>query len=160
LWFRREKAEADRELKEIRECRAARVALLEYPSGYTLDDLKKDRERLEQLRKARFAGKKLTPREDAEEAHLAVRVLHPKAEMPKIELPSFNKYKMEWPMTRMVELEERVLAGDTTAADEEELKDLRSHNPEIAADVDRLDHSIIIAFVRRQRKQRRPVRDL
>ncbi|MFZ0237022.1 MAG: hypothetical protein WAL37_06605, partial [Xanthobacteraceae bacterium] len=47
---------------------------------------------------------------------------------------------MKWPMARMVELEERVLAGDTTAADEDELQDLRSRHPEIAADVDGLDH--------------------
>ena len=38
-------------------------------------------------------------------------------------------------MTRMAELEERVLAGDTLAAEEEELKDLRSSHPEIAAEV-------------------------
>jgi hypothetical protein len=40
----------------------------------------------------------------------------------------------------MVELKERVLAGDTIPAEEDELQELRSQHPEIAADVDRLDH--------------------
>jgi hypothetical protein len=98
---------------------------------------------LGQLYSKRLSRKKLTPEEEAEEAHLAVRVLHPQVDMLEGVPPIFSwqaEYEMKWPMTRMVELEERVLAGDTTAAEEDELRDLRSRHPEIAADVDRLDN--------------------
>jgi hypothetical protein len=129
------------ELERIGERRAERVALVKFPAGYTYSDREADQARLQQLYSKRLSRKKLTPEEEVEEAHLAVRVLNPEAAKPKVvAVPWLDKYMMEWPTTRMVELEERVLAGDTTAADEEELKDLRSGHPEIAADVDRLDH--------------------
>jgi hypothetical protein len=134
------------ELERIAKRREERVAGVKFPDGYTYDDRQKDEKRLGQLHGKRLSRKKLTPEEEAEEVHLAVRILNPKTIYPKTEIPvaapfpGLGKYKMEWPMTRMVELEERVLAGDTTAAEEEELKDLRSHHPQIAVDVDRLDH--------------------
>jgi hypothetical protein len=131
---------AKSELERIAKRREERLTAVKFPDGYSYDDRQKDENRLGQLYSKRLSRKRLTPEEEAEEAHLAVRVLHSKAEKPKIVLPSLNKYKMEWPMTRMVELEERVLAGDTIPAEEDELQELRSQHPEIAADVDRLDH--------------------
>jgi hypothetical protein len=132
---------ADQELEQIGKRRAERLARFGFPDGYSYGDRQNDENRLAQLSSKRSSHKKLTPEEDAEEAHLAVRVLHPQAQPAAVAaLVWADKYKMEWPMTRMVELEERVQAGDTTAADEEELQDLRSRHPEIAADVDRLDH--------------------
>jgi len=132
---------AKQELEQIGKRRSERVAVVKFPAGYIYSDREADQARLRQFYSKRLSRKKLTPEEEAEEAHLAVRVLNPEAAKPKVvAVPWLDKYKMEWPMTRMVELEERVLAGDTTAADEEELKDLRSSHPEIAADVDRLDH--------------------
>jgi hypothetical protein len=129
------------ELERIGERRAERVALVKFPVGYTGGDREADQTRLRQFYSKRLSRKKLTPEEDAEEAHLAIRVLHPEAKPPAVAPTRWgDEHKMEWPMTRMVELEERVLAGDTTAAEEDELQDLRSHHPEIAADVDRLDH--------------------
>ena len=99
---------------------------------------------MQQLYSKRLSRRKLTPEEDAEEAHLAVRILNPEADKEAAVIrwldEQHDEYTMKWPMTRMVELEERVLAGDTTAADEDELQDLRFRHPEIAADVDRLDH--------------------
>jgi hypothetical protein len=49
---------------------------------------------------------------------------------------------MKWPMCRIAELEERFVVGEAplTAAEQDELGDLRGRYPEIAADVDRLDH--------------------
>jgi hypothetical protein len=49
---------------------------------------------------------------------------------------------MKWPMCRIAELEERFVVGETplTTAEQDELNDLRGRHPEIAADVDRLDH--------------------
>ncbi|HTE76877.1 MAG TPA: hypothetical protein VK653_09055 [Xanthobacteraceae bacterium] len=44
------------------------------PQGYKVDDLAKDRKRLDQIRKARLERKKLTPKEDAEEVQLAARI--------------------------------------------------------------------------------------
>jgi hypothetical protein len=128
---------AEQELEQIGKRRAERLALVKFPDGYTYSDREADKRRLGEFYSKRLSRKKLTPEEDAEEAHLEVRVLHPEAKPPAI---APGKYEMKWPMTRMVELEERVLAGDTTAADEEELKHLRSSHPEVAADVDRLDH--------------------
>ena len=127
---------AEQELEQIGKRRAERLALVRFPAGYTYGDRQDDTKRLAQLYSKRLSRKKLTAEEDAEEAHLAVRVLSP-VPVPKPREPA---PEMECPMSRMVELEERVLAGDTTAADEEGLQDLRSRYPEIAADVDRLDH--------------------
>jgi hypothetical protein len=130
-----EEKAGDQELERIGERRAERVAPVKFPDGYAHGDREADQRRLQQLYSKRLSRKKLTPEEDAEEAHLAVRVLSPEpAPMPR---QPFSE--MEWPMSRMVELEERVLAGDTTPAEEDELQDLRSRNAEIAANVDRLD---------------------
>src|SRR5207344_1054066 len=103
------------EQEQIRKRRAGRLGLVQFPDGYTYADRQTDENRLRQLYSKRLSRKKLTPEEDAEEAHLAVRVLNPESDKPDVVPipPLFNKYKMEWPMTRMVELEERVLAGDT-----------------------------------------------
>ena len=48
----------------------------------------------------------------------------------------------ESPMSRIAKLEERFVVGESppTAAEQDELKDLRDRHPDIAADVDRLDH--------------------
>jgi hypothetical protein len=145
---------AEPELEQIRKRRAERVALVKFPDGYTYADRQRDERRLGQLHSKRLSRKKLTPEEDAEEAHLAVRILNPESDKPNVVTipPSLNKHKMEWPMTRMVELEERALAGDTTGAEEDELQDLRSRHPEIAADVDRLDHRYNYC-VRREREK-------
>jgi hypothetical protein len=131
------------ELERIAKRRAERIALVKFPEGYSYDDSVADQRRLGELYSKRLSRKRLTPEEDAEEAHLAVRVLHPGADILDGVRPIFSwwaKYEMKWPMTRMVELEERVLAGDTTAAEEDELRDLRTRHPDIAADVDRLDN--------------------
>jgi hypothetical protein len=131
------------ELERIRQRRAERVALVKFPAGYTYDDRENDENRLEQLYSKRLSRKKLVPEEDAEEAHLAVRVLNPEV-VPKPPAvhwtDKYKKPKMEWPMSRMIELEERFVAGETVAAEEDELKELRSRHPDIAAQVDRLDH--------------------
>jgi len=144
---------AKQELEQIGQRRSERVAVVKFPAGYAYSDREADQARLRQFYSKRLSRKKLTPEEEAEEAHLAVRVLNPEAAEPKVvAVPWLDKYKMEWPMTRMVELEERVLAGDTTAADEDELQDLRSRHPEIAADVDRLDHQYNYCLRREREK--------
>jgi hypothetical protein len=136
------------ELERIGERRAARLAMVKFPDGYSCGDREADKKRLQQLYSKRLSRKKLTPEEDAEEAHLAVRVLSPEpAPTPRQRAP-----EMDWPMSRIDELEERVLAGDTTAADEDELQDLRSRYPEIAADVDRLDHRYRCCFRQEREK--------
>jgi len=133
---------AEQELEEIRKRRAERLALVKFPDGYAYADRQKDESRLAQLSSKRASRKKLPPQEDAEEAHLAVRVLHPQAKPPSVvPTPSADEQKPKSPMTRMIELEERRAGGETlTAAEDEELKGLRSGHPEIAADVDRLDN--------------------
>src|SRR4029077_15622933 len=91
--------------------------------------------------------KKLTPEEDAEEVHLAVRVLSPEAVVvlspeaaKEAELHLFGM-KIEWPTSRIAELDERVVGGETlTAAEEAERQDLRRRHPDSAAQADRLDH--------------------
>jgi hypothetical protein len=141
-WFRCEKGSdeeraANEELAQIGKRRAERLARLQYPEGYTVEDLKKDRKRLEQLGK--IERKKLTPKEDAEEAHLAVRVLNPKA-VKEVNVLVVS-IEMEWPTTRIAELDERVVGGDTlTAPEEAERQELRRRYPESAAQADRLDH--------------------
>ena len=133
---------AEQELEQIGKRRAERLALVKFSDSYAYADRQNDENRLAQLSSKRASRKKLTPEEDAEQAHLTVRVLHPQAKPPAV--PVFvpaDEYKMEWPMTRMVELEERRAGGETlTAVEDEELKGIRSGHPEIAADVDRLDH--------------------
>jgi hypothetical protein len=142
------------QLEQIAKRREERLARLKFPDGYTYGDRQVDEKRLGELYAKRLSRKRLTPEEEAEEAHLAVRVLNPEATKPPVvTIPSsFDKYKMEWPMTRMVELEERVIAGVSDPAEEEELRQLRSHHPEIAADVDRLDN-LYNYWVRQEREK-------
>lgn len=135
-WYSRKKNSSykekvsDHELVQIGKRRAERVARVKFPDGYTSVDRGADRKRLDELNSKRRSGKKLTPEEDAEEAHLTVRVLNPDVK------------EFEWPMWRLAELEERFVVGESplSAAEEGELKDLRGRYPEIAADVDKLDH--------------------
>jgi hypothetical protein len=131
---------AQRELEQIGKRRAERVALVKFPDGYTAVDREADQKRLGALYSKRLSREKLTPEEEAEEAHLAVRVLNPEAKKVVSRLP--RKPEMEWPMSRIAELEERFVVGDTplTAAEADELNDLRGRYPGIAADVDKLNH--------------------
>src|SRR6202158_2423956 len=73
---------AHQELEQIGKRRAERLARLSFPDGYAYADRQNDENRLAQLSSKRSSHKKLTPEEDAEEAHLAVRVLHPQAKPP------------------------------------------------------------------------------
>jgi hypothetical protein len=133
---------AQRELEQIAKCRAERMAVVKFPADYTSHDRGADQERLDTLYSKRGSRNKLTAEEEAEEAHLAVRVLNPKVEklVPSIEW--LRESEMEWPMSRIVELEERFVVGETplTAAEADELNDLRGRYPEIATEVDKLDH--------------------
>jgi hypothetical protein len=125
------------ELEQIRQRRADRVAEVKFPDGYTGGDRAADQKRLEALYSKRLSRRKLSSEEEAEEAHLAVRILSP-VPVPK---PPEPAPEMEWPMSRIADLEERRAVGDTlTAAEDGELNALRGQHPEIAADVDRLDH--------------------
>ena len=74
---------------QIGKRRAERVARVKFPDGYTSVDRGADRKRLDELNSKRRSGKKLTPEEDAEEAHLTVRVLNPDVK------------EFEWPMWRL-----------------------------------------------------------
>jgi hypothetical protein len=138
---------AEGELAQIRKRRAERIAEVKFPDRYVFLQRGADRKRLDELNSKRRSGKKLTAEENAEEAHLAMRVLNPetiefgpgwllKARGERVE------GEMKWPMSRIAELEERFVVGETplTLAEEEELKDLRGRYLDIAADVDRLDH--------------------
>jgi hypothetical protein len=141
---------AEQELEQIGKRRAERLALVRFPSGYSYGDRQNDENRLAQLYSKRSSRKKLTPEEEAEEAHLAVRVLSPVCRPQSYPKPA---PEMEWPMSRIAELEERVAGGETLAASEnDELKDLRGRHPEIAAEVDRLDHRYRYC-VRREREK-------
>ncbi len=131
---------AEQELEQIDKRHAERVALLSFPDGYTYDDRQSDENRLAQLSSKRSSRKKLTPEEDAEEAHLAVRVLNPKAVKPKVEFVQW-RLDIEWPTTRIAELDERVAGGEAlTGPEEAERQDLRCRYPESAAEADKLDH--------------------
>jgi hypothetical protein len=139
---------AERQLEQIRQRRADRVALLKFPDGYFHGDQEADKKRLQQLYSKRLSRKKLTPEEDAEEAHLAVRVLSPKAVglSPKAQLRLY-RMEIEWPTTRIAELDERVVGGETlTAAEEAERQDLRRQYPDSAAQADRIDHRYRYCF--------------
>ena len=92
----------EKELEEIRKRRAERVALVTFPASYTYGDREADQKRLQQLYSKRLSRKKLTPEEDAEEAHLAVRVLNP-VKPPKMKIP----FELEGPKGRIYELEKR-----------------------------------------------------
>ncbi len=131
---------AEPELEQIRKRRAERLAPVKFPDGYTYGDREDDQKRLGELYSKRLSRKKLTPEEDAEEAHLAVRVLHPEAK-PEPKVFSFGPLFMEWPATRIAELDERVVGGETlTGAEEAERQDLRRRYPQSATQADRLDH--------------------
>jgi hypothetical protein len=87
-------------------------------SGVELDHEQAKRAVIEEVRRENLARKRKTN---------DVRVVNP---------------DMKWPMWRIAELEERFVVGETplTVAEQDELKDLRGRYPEIAADVDKLDH--------------------
>jgi uncharacterized protein YnzC (UPF0291/DUF896 family) len=142
---------AEPELKQIRQRRADRVALMKVPDGYTYSDRAADQKRLGALYSKRLSRKKLTPEEEAEEAHLAVRVLKPEGE-ESLKRPialwlSKLSMTMEWPTSRIAELDERVVGGETlTAAEEAERQDLRRRYPDSAAEADRIDHRYRYCF--------------
>jgi hypothetical protein len=132
---------AARELEQIRQRRAERVAQVKFPDGYFQGDQEADKKRLQQLYSKRLSRKKLTPEEDAEEAHLAVRVLNPDVKESVPDLRWLRQIQIEWPTTRIAELDERVVGGETlTAAEEVERQDLRRRYPQSAAQSDTLDH--------------------
>jgi hypothetical protein len=131
---------AEQELEQIGERRGERLARLSFPDGYAYADRQTDENRLAQLSSKRSSRKKLTPEEDAEEAHLAVRVLHPEAKPePRVFLARLTH--MKWPTTRIAELDERVVGGEAlTGPEETERQDLRRRYSESAAEADKLDH--------------------
>jgi uncharacterized protein YnzC (UPF0291/DUF896 family) len=132
---------AERELEKIRKRRTERLALVKFPTDYTDGDREADQTRLNELYSKRLSRKKLTPEEDAEEAHLAVRVLNPDVKESVPDLRWLRKIQMEWPTTRIAELDERVVGGEIlTAAEEAERQDLRRRYPQSAAQSDTLDH--------------------
>ncbi len=136
---------ADQELEQMGKRRAERLARFSFPDGYSYGDRQNDENRLAQLYSKRLSRKKLTPEEEAEEAHLAVRVLKPEGE-ESLKRPialwlSKLRMEIEWPTTRIAELDERVVGGETlTAAEEAERQDLRRRYPDSAAEADRIDH--------------------
>jgi hypothetical protein len=131
---------AEQELEQIGKRRAERLALVRFPGGYTYDDCQNDEQRLAQLYSKRSSRKKLTPEEDAEEAHLAVRVLHPEAK-PEPRVFLARSMHLKWPTTRIAELDERVVGGEAlTGPEEAERQDLRRRYSESAAEADKLDH--------------------
>jgi hypothetical protein len=131
---------AKAQLEQIEKRREERRAQVNFPDGYTYCDRQVDQRRLGDLYSKRSSRKGLTPEEEAEEAHLAARVLNPKKVEPEPPSLPRSHWNMEWPMTRIAELEELVVAGESVPAQEDELKDLRSRYPEMAAEVDKLDH--------------------
>ena len=136
---------AARELEQIRQRRAERVAQVKFPDGYFHGDREADKKRLQQLYSKRLSRKKLTPEEEAEEAHLAVRVLGPVAVpvlSPEVaKAAKLEGMTIEWPTSRIAELDERVVGGETlTAAEEAERQDLRRRHPDSAAQADMIDH--------------------
>jgi hypothetical protein len=136
----REEKLAEEESEQIGKRRAERLARLSFPDGYAYADLQNDQNRLAQLSSKRSSRKKLTAEEDAEEAHLAVRVLHPKAK-PEPRVFVAGPMHMKWPTTRIAELDERVVGGETlTGPEEAERQDLRRRYPQSAAQADKLDH--------------------
>jgi hypothetical protein len=136
---------AARELEQIRQRRAERVAQVKFPDGYFHGDREADKKRLQQLYSKRLSRKKLTPEEEAEEAHLAMRILSPEAVVvlsPEVaKAQQLEGMIIEWPTSRIVELDERVVGGETlTAAEEAERQDLRRRYPDSAAQADMIDH--------------------
>jgi uncharacterized protein YnzC (UPF0291/DUF896 family) len=144
-WYKRkssyEKKAGDQELEQIGKRRAERLALVKFLDGYTSVDREADQKRLNELYSKRRSRKKLAPEEDAEEAHLAVRVLHPEVKKFDPGLRWSCQIYIEWPTTRIAELDERVVGGETlTAAEEAERQNLRRQYPQSAAEADTLDH--------------------
>jgi hypothetical protein len=118
---------------------------VKFSDGYFHGDREADKKRLQQLYSKRSSRKMLTPEEEAEEAHLAVRVLGPVAvpvlspEVAKAQ--QLEGMTIEWPTSRIAELDERVVGGETlTAAEEAERQDLRRQYPDSAAQADMIDH--------------------
>jgi len=71
--------------------------------------------------------------------HLSVRARNPKVVNELRAVPI--SIDIEWPTTRIAELDERVVGGETLTAEEEaERLDLRQRYPESAAQADRIDH--------------------
>jgi len=159
-WFRfkngsDEKKAVDQEREEIQKRHAERLARLTYPPGYTDSDHRADRGRLIELHSKR--GQKLTPQEDAEEAHLAARVatselaLLAEARIRELEERQAVEYLAARDASyeptpeglaeaRIRELEERQAVGyKLNAAEGTELQDLRGRYPEIAAKIDKID---------------------
>jgi hypothetical protein len=139
--FKRGSAEAkaaEAELEQIRKRRAERVASVKFPGGYTYLDRRRDENRLGQLYRKRVSRRKLTSEEEAEEAHLAVRVLNP---------ASFEKERriFDWSdlgngelLTRTaVLLQRKHDGGALTAAEEEELQTFQRRYPNCLAKLDR-----------------------
>jgi hypothetical protein len=123
------------ELEQIRKRREERVALVKFPEGYTYGHRAADRQRLQELDNKRCSGKELTPEEEAEELHLAVRVLNPAAGKRIITIIDWRPTKEET-LTRMKELETRRLNGEMlSAAEEDELQDVRRQHPDYSAEL-------------------------
>jgi hypothetical protein len=161
-WFRFEKGSdekkaADQEREDIRERHDERLARLTCPPDYTDSDRHADQMRLKQLHSKRLDGQKLTPEEDAKEAHLAARVasyelvLLAEARYRELEERQAVDYlaarvaprepKPEGlAEARIRELEERQAVGYTlNTAEGTELQELRARYPEIAAKIDKID---------------------
>jgi hypothetical protein len=79
---------------------------VEFPGGYTHLDRRRDENRLAQLYGKRLSRKKVTAEEDAEEAHLAARVLNPAASEPERLIKVYHwRPTKEETLTRMKGLE-------------------------------------------------------
>jgi uncharacterized protein YnzC (UPF0291/DUF896 family) len=69
---------------------------------------------------------------------------------------NFGPFEIEWPATRIAELDERIVGGETlTAAEETERQDLRRRYPQDAAKADRLDH-LYLYSVRKEAERADP----
>jgi len=97
------------------------------PQGYAVEDLARDCDRLDQLRKARAERKELTPQEAAEEAQLEVRI------------GAYELNPEPLDEARIRALEQRRAGSSLTASEEGELRDLRERYPEFAAVMDLMD---------------------
>jgi hypothetical protein len=129
-----EEKAAEQELEQIRKRRAELVARLSFPDGYAYADLQNDLNRLAQLSSKRSSRKKLTPEEDAEEAHLAVRVLHPQAKPPAT-APSVvfaQLLRDAYPIKRVYRLETPRFEKKLTPEQADELEELWRQYPERA----------------------------
>jgi hypothetical protein len=134
--FKKRSAEgiaAEPELEQIGKRRAERLALVKFPAGYTYDDREADQKRLRELSSKRLSRKKLTPEEDAEEAHLAVRVLTPMPAVAPAPAVTFAQLlRDDFPVKRIYRLEVRRFDQKLTPAEADELEELRRQYPERA----------------------------